>query len=142
MTVGRVPGPHPISGQGPALAVVAVGGVLGALARYGLGLALPHAPGTFPLATFGTNVVGCLLIGALLVVITERTAVHPLVRPFLATGFLGGFSTFSTYAVDAHELLRSGRAATALAYLVGTLVAALAATCAGMRLGRIGSRPR
>ena len=50
-----------------------LGGALGALARYGIGLAVPHQPGTFPLATFAINVVGCLLIGALIVVVTEPT---------------------------------------------------------------------
>ena len=55
---------HPLTGQGPALVAVAVGGALGALARFGTGLAVPHQPGTFPLATFAINVVGCLLIGA------------------------------------------------------------------------------
>jgi CrcB protein len=122
--------------EGRAVAAVAAGGALGALARYGAGLALPHAPGTFPLATFLVNIVGCLLIGVLLVTITELRQVHPLVRPFLATGVLGGFTTFSTYAVDTQELLRTGHLATAVAYLAGTLVAAVAATWVGMGLTR------
>jgi CrcB protein len=127
---------RPLAGQGPAVAAVAAGGALGALARWGTGLALPHAPGTFPLATFLINVLGCLLIGALLVTITEVRQAHPLVRPFLATGVLGGFTTFSTYAVDVQELLRTGATATAALYLVGTLVAAVAAAWAGIALTR------
>ncbi len=126
----------PLAGQGPALVAIAAGGALGALSRYGIGLALRHDPGAFPLATFVINVVGCLLIGALIVVITEWTQVHPLVRPFLATGILGGFTTFSTYAVDAQQLLNAGRLGTALAYIAGTLAAALAATWLGMLLAR------
>lgn len=122
--------------RAPALAAVAMGGAVGALARYGAGLVLPYQSGTFPLATFLVNVVGCLLIGVLVVVIAERTGAHPLARPFLITGVLGGFTTFSTYAVDAELLLRAGRPATAGAYLAGTLAAALAATWLGMRLAR------
>ena len=122
--------------RAPALAAVAAGGALGALARYGAGLAVPQQSGTFPLATFLVNVVGCLLIGVLVVVLTERTGAHPLARPFLITGVLGGFTTFSTYAVDAELLLAAGRPATAGAYLAGTLAAALAATWLGMRLAR------
>jgi CrcB protein len=124
------------------VAAVAVGGALGSLARYGVGLALPHTPGTFPLGTFLVNVLGCLLIGALIVTITELREAHPLARPFLATGVLGGFTTFSTYAVDAQELLLAGHVATAAAYIVGTLVVAVAATWTGMRLVRAAAGPR
>lgn len=127
---------EPLAGQGRALGVVAAGGAIGALARYGLGLALPHSPGTFPPATFLVNIVGCFLIGALIVVITEWTRAHPLVRPFLVTGILGGFTTFSTYAVDAEQLLAMGRVGTALLYIVGTLAAAVAATWLGILLAR------
>ena len=136
--VGVPPTPpiRPLAGQGPAFVAVAAGGVLGALARWGAGPALPHAPGTFPVGTFLVNVLGCLLMGVLLVTITEVRQAHPLVRPFLATGVLGGFTTFSTYTVDTQELLQSGHLATAVAYLVGTLVAALAATWLGIRLTR------
>lgn len=121
--------------EGMAVVAVAAGGALGALARYSAGLVLPPAPGTFPAATFLVNVSGCLLIGVLMVVITELRPAHPLVRPFLGTGVLGGFTTFSTYAVDAHVLL-AGRVGTALAYVAGTLVSAVAATWLGMRLTR------
>jgi fluoride exporter len=136
VAVPQAPPVRPLTGQGPAVAAVAVGGMLGALARYGAGIALPHAPGTFPLGTFLVNVLGCLLIGALLVTITELRTAHPLVRPFLATGVLGGFTTFSTYAVDAQELVRAGQVATAVAYIVGTLAVAVAATWIGIRLTR------
>lgn len=137
------PAAAPLAGQGPALGAVAVGGALGALARYGTGLALPHQPGTFPLAAFLVNTTGCLLIGALIVLVTELRAAHPLVRPFLATGVLGGFTTFSTYAVDAQQLLLAGRVPTACLYLGGTLVTALAATAVGVLLARTvaGARP-
>jgi CrcB protein len=131
---------EPLHGQGRAFAVVAVGGMLGALARWAVGLALPAAPGAFPVGTFAINVVGCLLIGALVVVLTELTAAHPLIRPFLGTGFLGGFTTFSTYSVDVQHLLAGGFVGTAAGYLVATLVGAVAAAWAGLALARAAGR--
>lgn len=118
------------------LAAVTAGGVLGALARYQIGRSWPVPPAGFPWSTFVINVSGCLLIGALLVVITERFTAHPLLRPFLATGILGGYTTFSTYTVDLHRLLGDGRPGIAVAYLLGTVVTAVAATALGMAVGR------
>ena len=89
--------------------MVALGGALGAMARYGIGLLLPHAPGTFPLGTLLINVLGGFLIGVLI----DAVAARPLLRPFAVTGILGGFTTFSTYAVDAEQLLATGRLALA-----------------------------
>ncbi|MEV0196530.1 CrcB family protein [Nonomuraea sp. NPDC050691] len=119
------------------LGAISLGGALGALARYGVTLALPHPPGGFAWATWLVNVTGCLLIGLLMVAVTEAWQVHRLVRPFLGIGVLGGYTTFSTYVVDAQKALEAGAARTALAYLGGTLVAALLATHAGERLGRL-----
>ncbi|MDR8407297.1 CrcB family protein [Nonomuraea sp. 3-1Str] len=119
------------------LGAVSVGGMLGALARWGITLAFPHAPGAFAWATWGVNVTGCLLIGVLMVAVTEAWRVHPLVRPFLGVGVLGGYTTFSTYVVDAQRTLQAGEPRTALAYLAGTLVAALLAVHLGDRLGRL-----
>ncbi|MGP3923887.1 fluoride efflux transporter CrcB [Streptomyces sp. 8N616] len=112
------------------LAVIAIGGALGASARYGAQLAWPAPEGSFPWAVFGVNVSGCALIGVLMVLVSEHGAGHPLVRPFLGTGVLGGYTTFSTYAVDLSELLDRREAGTALAYAAGTLVAALCAVWA------------
>jgi len=126
----------PLAGQAPALAAVSVGGAVGALARYGLGLVFPHDVGTLPWATFAINVSGCLLIGALVVLVTRWRAAHPLARPLLGTGVLGGYTTFSTYSVDAHQMLAAGRIGAAAAYVTGTLVAAVAATWLGMGLAR------
>ena len=119
---------------------VALGGVLGALARYGLGVAWPTATGAFPWTTFAVNVSGCLLIGVLLVRLLEAGAVHPLWRPFLGTGVLGGYTTFSTYAVDARSLVAADHAATAVVYVLGTLVAAMTAVQVGVVVGRAAFR--
>ena len=110
----------------PIVLAVSVGGGLGALARYLVGLAVPA-----PWGTFGINVLGCFLIGGLMVLVTETIRAHRLVRPFLGVGVLGGFTTFSTYAVDTDHLLRTSPWV-AVAYLVGTLVAAIAAAVAGV----------
>ncbi|KUM95598.1 chromosome condensation protein CrcB [Streptomyces cellostaticus] len=113
--------------QAPVVAVVAAGGALGAVARYALALAWPTPAGTFPWATFCTNVIGCAVIGVFMVLITDVWAAHRLVRPFFGTGVLGGFTTFSTYAVDIRTLVDAGHPRTGLAYLAATLLAALAA---------------
>lgn len=117
-----------------AVAVVAAGGALGALARWAVAEALPHDGGRFPWDTLLTNVLGCFLIGVLMVVVTERLPDRRLVRPFLGTGILGGFTTFSTYAVDTRTLLAADRPEVAAAYVVGTLVVGLLAVVAGLRV--------
>ncbi|MGA5037722.1 fluoride efflux transporter CrcB [Streptomyces capoamus] len=113
--------------QAPVVAAVAAGGALGATARYAITLAWPTPAGGFPWATFWTNVSGCAAMGVLMVLVTEVWAAHRLLRPFLGTGVLGGFTTFSTYAVDIRGLVDAGRPGVGLAYLAATLCAALAA---------------
>jgi len=115
---------------------VAAGGALGAAARYELSGTWPPSAGGFPWVTFGINVGGCLLIGALMVYLLEVLRPGRYARPFLAVGVLGGFTTFSTYAGETEMLLRHGHATVALTYLFGTLVAALLATWAGLALAR------
>ncbi|MFY4722532.1 fluoride efflux transporter CrcB [Streptomyces sp. LaBMicrA B280] len=122
--------------QGPVVAVVAVGGALGACGRYGLGLAWPAAPDSFPWATFWINVIGCAVMGVFMVFITEVWAAHRLVRPFFGTGVLGGFTTFSTYAVDIRRLVEAGRPGVGLVYLVATPCAALTAVWLASTIGR------
>lgn len=114
------------------LAVISIGGGVGALARYGLLHALPTQGNGFPWATLVANVSGCLLIGVLMVVITEVRSAHPLLRPLLGVGVLGGFTTFSTYSVETHALLRPGMVGLAGVYLVATLVGSLVAVTIGV----------
>ncbi|GGX32641.1 fluoride efflux transporter CrcB [Streptomyces lomondensis] len=114
-------------GQGPVVTAVALGGGVGATARYAASLWWPAHPGGFPWTTFWVNVAGCAVIGVLMVVITEVRAAHRLVRPFFGTGVLGGFTTFSTYAVDIQKLADGGHLRTGLAYLAATPLAALTA---------------
>ncbi|MEV5431642.1 fluoride efflux transporter CrcB [Streptomyces sp. NPDC052701] len=118
---------HAWRDQAPVVAVVALGGGAGAAARYAAALGWPAGAGGFPWATFWVNAAGCAVIGVLMVVVTEIRSAHRLVRPFLGTGVLGGFTTFSTYAVDVQQLVEHGRIGTALAYLAATPLAALTA---------------
>ncbi|SFP02936.1 CrcB protein [Amycolatopsis arida] len=113
------------------LLAIAAGGVLGALARFGVDALLPHRPGTWAWATLLVNVSGCLLIGVLMVLVEEVWPGRRLPRPFLGIGLLGGYTTFSTAMVDAQQLARAGAAHTAVLYLGGTLLVALTAVAAG-----------
>jgi CrcB protein len=126
--------------RGDVLAVIAVGGALGSLARWGLAQALPHPGATFPWATFAANVSGCLLLGVLMVGVLEVWPPSRYVRPFLGVGVLGGYTTFSTYMLDARGLLVAGRTALAGQYLFGTLAAGLAAVWLGVALARLAVR--
>jgi CrcB protein len=116
---------------------IAVGGMVGASGRHGLELAWPSAAGDFPWATFVTNVAGCALIGLLMVYVLELGAGHPLLRPFVGVGVLGGFTTFSTYAVQTTDLMGEHEPALALGYVFGTVAAALAAVVLGVVVGRL-----
>lgn len=113
--------------QWPVVGVIAVGGAAGSCGRYGASLLWPQTPGAFPWTTFGVNITGCAVIGVFMVVITEVWAAHRLVRPFFGTGVLGGYTTFSTYAVETRRLADAHQAAIAFGYAAGTLAAALGA---------------
>jgi CrcB protein len=118
------------------VAVVALGGAIGACARYGAALAWPTPSGGFPWTTLCVNALGCAVIGVFMVIITDVWTAHRLVRPFFGTGVLGGFTTFSTYATDVQRLTDGGHPRTALAYLALTLLAALAAVWAAAAVTR------
>jgi len=122
--------------HGAVLAAIAIGGAFGSLARYGVGLALPAAPAGFPWGTFAVNVSGSLLIGILMVMVTELWSGHRLVRPFAGVGILGGFTTFSTYVVDIQRMVDHDAGVTALAYLFATLAGAVGAVWVGVMATR------
>jgi CrcB protein len=119
------------------LAVIAAGGVAGAEARYGLGVALGSSGSAFPWSTVLVNASGCLLIGVLMVLVLERLRPHRLLRPFLGVGVLGGYTTFSTFAVDVERLIRAGRAGIALGYIAASVLLCLLAVVVGARLTRM-----
>src|SRR3954464_15521917 len=114
------------------LAAIALGGIVGATARYELAQALPTAPGRFPWATFWTNMSGSLALGFLLVVLLDRTRQHRLLRPFLATGILGAFTTMSTYLAETAVLIKDGHATIGVTYGLSSLAMGLFLAFAGM----------
>ena len=122
------------------LLAVAAGGVLGALARYGAGLLVADSSSDIAWSTVLVNITGCLLIGLLVGWHDRKDRHHPYIRPFLAVGVLGGYTTFSTYALDAQILLADSQLVAAAGYLFGTLVAALVAVWLGLRLAGHGHR--
>ena len=123
-------------GLSAVVGVVALGGIVGAEARYGLAVALPHATGAWPWATLVANVTGCLLIGVLMVLVTERFRAPPLVRPLLGVGVLGGYTTFSTYTADVLTGFGAGLPGPALLYLAVTPVLAVVAAAVGVAVTR------
>lgn len=123
------------------LVAVGAGGAIGSLARYGLAVALPTTPGEFPWGTLLANVVGCLLIGALMATLTEASRPHRLLRPFVGIGVLGGFTTFSTYVIEVIDAGRAVAPGVAVLYGLGTVVTALVAVAAGLVLTRAALRP-
>jgi CrcB protein len=107
------------------IAAAAIGGAIGAVARWGISDAFATSTGSFPWATFAINLVGCTLLAALPAVpAIRRSAVLPV---FLGTGVLGGFTTMSSASEQTFVLLDGGHVAVALSYALGTLVCALGA---------------
>ena len=105
--------------------LVAVGGALGAVARWSLEHAFAFTPGSFPWTTFAVNVSGTLLLA--LIPASPWLRHHRVMPPLLGTGVLGGYTTLSTYSEETRSLLASGHVALALTYLLGTLAACLVA---------------
>jgi fluoride exporter len=116
---------------------VAVGGGLGATVRYLLGgWIVERLGGAFPFHTLLINVSGSLAIGVFLVLFTERLVVDPAWRLLLVVGFLGGYTTFSSYTFEALSLLEEGDWLAALGYVLGSNGLGLLAAYAGMVLAR------
>lgn len=113
--------------------VIALGGAAGALLRWGIGEEWPVRTGAFPWSTLAINVAGCLAIGVLMVLMEEVLAGRIYVRPLLGVGLLGGFTTFSTFAVETHVLL-DDHPLLALTYYFGTPAAAILAAILGAAL--------
>ena len=118
------------------LAVIAVGGALGSLARWGVAQALPHRPSEFPFSTLAVNVLGSFLLGLLMVFVLEVWSPTRYVRPFLGVGVMGGFTTFSTFMLDNRAMTASGAPLLALGYVVVTVVLVLLAVAAGVVAAR------
>jgi CrcB protein len=123
---------------GLALLAVAAGGALGSAARFAVGtwFAERLGPG-FPWGTLTINVTGSFLIGVVVTLATARTGFGPYMRVFLATGVLGGYTTFSTFAYETYAFGVDGLYARGAAYAFGSLVAGVLAAYAGVVAGRL-----
>lgn len=116
---------------------VAVGGAIGCCARLGVTQLVQAVYGrSFPLATLIINVLGCLLMGFLFFAALERLNVSPVMRAAILTGGLGGFTTFSTFAMEALLLLEAGETARAVLYLALSVVLGLTAAFLGAYIAR------
>jgi fluoride exporter len=114
---------------------VGVGGAVGATLRHGFVLAFPRDAGTFPLVTFAENVTGSFLLGVVLIALLRAPRVAARWKPFLATGVLGSFTTFSNVSVEIVNLALMGEAGTAGLYIVLSVAAGLGAAVLGIVLG-------
>jgi len=126
---------HPHHGPGP-LAAIGVGGTLGTLARYAFERSVVADPSGIPWATLSVNVIGSFVLGVVVTLVTERWPRDRYLRPLVAVGFCGGFTTFSTFAVEIDQRIRHGHSGAAAAYLAASLLAGLGAALAGITLAR------
>ena len=118
------------------LLLIAVGGAVGALSRYGFGALVQRASHSgFPFGTLAVNVAGCILVGVLAKTLLH-TQTHSQMRALLVVGFCGGFTTFSTFSLETLGLVQGGEWVKALAYVAASIVACLAGTAIGFSLAR------
>lgn len=135
------PRPDPRRSRPSVVAAIAAGGVIGTLGRYGIGTVLVPSPGRFPWATFTANVTGSFALGLVLILLVSRFPPHSHLRPFVATGVLGAYTTFSSLVVEVGRLAGDDHAGLAAAYLVASLGGGLLAAAAGLAVGRRVSAP-
>jgi CrcB protein len=118
--------------------VLSVGGVLGVNARYWLGVAISRSTGTqFPWATLTINVTGSFAIGLFTVFLSRWLPQHPHARLLVVVGFLGGYTTFSSFSFETMTLWERGEHGLCLTYVLGSVVAGLTAVLLGTALGRV-----
>ena len=119
------------------VAAIAVAGALGALARYGLeGLVSRRLPGAFPWGTFVVNVSGAFVLGFVFTVMTEQLTTAPWIRGAFMIGFVGAYTTFSTFSFETYRLLEDGALGIAAANALGSVAAGLGAVYLGVVTGR------
>jgi CrcB protein len=118
------------------LAAIFVGGMLGALGRFGMVEALPPHPGQWPWATFVVNVAGAFVLGYLSTRLQERLPLSSYRRPFLGTGFCGALTTFSTMQVELLDMLDDGAGGLAAGYAIASLAAGFLAIALATNLVR------
>lgn len=118
--------------------LIALGGALGAIARYWVGGAIGSRMGTrFPYGTFVINITACVIIGFSLTYLGKRVELNPAWRYLIPVGFVGAYSTFSTYEWETLSSMREGAFTIAAVYALGSLILGLVATWAGIVLGEL-----
>ena len=118
--------------------LIAFGGALGSIARYWVGSTISSRVGTrFPYGTFVINMTACIIIGFALTYLGKRADLNPMWRFLIPIGFVGAYSTFSTYEWETLSTLRSGALLLSALYAVGSLIMGLAAVWAGSLLAEI-----
>jgi fluoride exporter len=121
----------------PVFVAVALGGAVGALARYGLDRFIERRSfAVFPWSTFTINATGCVLIGIVIAALVDRHHTPAWLRIGLVVGVLGGYTTFSTFAQETLDLIEESRLDIAVAYAIGSLSVGVLAVFLGMRIGR------
>lgn len=124
------------------LAAVAIGGLIGAILRYGLASWIVFPPNTFPAATLSINWIGCFALGWLFTLTSGGWNIHPSWRLGIGTGLIGSFTTFSTFSVDTIALCQHGSVPAALLYVLLSVVGGIALTAAGWKLALLQVRAR
>lgn len=119
------------------LGAIAAGGAAGTLVRAAVAQGLPNGASGFPWATLIVNFAGSAVLGVVIVAAVERLPPSRYLRPLVGTGFCGGLTTFSTFAVETDTLIRAGRLGVAVLYVLSSTAAGLAAVWAGARLARL-----
>ena len=123
--------------MGRDIFLVGIGGFAGSVARYLVYLIFAgQNASAFPYATFSVNILGCFLIGAVFGLGERNDLLTPELRLLLATGFCGGFTTFSAYSIESVGLMQRGEFGFAAAYIVLSVVAGVAATFGAIALLR------
>jgi fluoride exporter len=121
----------------PVYLAVALGGAFGSVSRYGVDRLIERRSfSVFPWATFTINATGCLLIGVLIGALVDRDHAPEWLRIGLVMGFVGGYTTFSTFAQESLDLFKTDHAAAALAYGVTSVVVGIATAQVGAMIGR------
>ncbi len=102
--------------------VVGLGGFVGAICRYLIGLIQVNEVTTFPIKTFLINVIGCIVIGIITVAATKNSSINPQLVLFLKVGVCGGFTTFSTFALETADMIKAGNPLMAFIYVLGSVL--------------------
>ncbi|WCN36359.1 fluoride efflux transporter CrcB [Aneurinibacillus uraniidurans] len=113
---------------------VGIAGIAGALSRYLVGMWIQGSVASFPLATLLINLTGSFLLAFFYTWTARRFPVHPHVRTAIGTGFIGSFTTFSTFSYETLHLMHSGQMAAALSYVIASLIGGYGTAVLGIRL--------